>query len=96
MTRLKLVKKHRRKILSIAARRGASNIRLFGSVVRGEDKKVSDIDFLMHFTKGTTIFDRGGLIVELSEMLHCPVDVVSEKTIHPLIREEVLSTAIPL
>lgn len=71
-------------------------MRVFGSVIRGDDTEVSDIDFLMTFRVGTTLFDRGGLIVDLREHLGCDVDVVSDRTIHPIIRDEVLNSAMPL
>ncbi len=71
-------------------------MRVFGSVARGEDTSDSDIDLLMTFRPGTTVFDRGGLLIELQEVLGCPVDVVSEKTIHPSIRKSVLASAVPL
>jgi len=96
MSRLQLLKKKRQKILDLAQKRGGYNVRLFGSVVRGEDAGGSDIDFLMTFRTGTTLFDRSGLIVDLHEFLDCDVDVVSDKAIHPLIRDRVLHSAIPL
>ena len=96
MSRLQLLKKNRQKILDLAKKRGGSNVRLFGSVVRGEDAGESDIDFLVTFSAGTTLFDRGGLIVDLREFLGCDVDVVSDKAVHPLIRNKVFRSAIPL
>lgn len=96
MSRLQLLKKNREKILSLARRRGADNVRVFGSVARGEEREGSDIDFLMTFRKGTTLFDRGGLVSDLRELLGCDVDVVSDKTVHPLIRREVYLSAISL
>lgn len=94
--RLAFVKGHRREVLQIAARRGGANVRLFGSVLRGDDTQDSDIDLLISFRPGTSIFDRGGLLMELREALGCPVDVVSDKTIHPSIRKSVLASAVPL
>jgi len=96
MSRLQLLKKNREKILDLADKRGGYNVRVFGSVARGEESKSSDIDFLMTFRKGTTLFDRGGLLADLREYLGCDVDVVSDKTVHPLIRDEVLHCAIIL
>lgn len=71
-------------------------MRVFGSVARGEESGASDIDFLMTFRKGTTLFDRGGLVFDLREYLGCDVDVVSDKTVHPLIRDQVYDSAISL
>ncbi len=96
MSRLQLLKKNREKILSLADRRGAYNVRVFGSVVRGEENETSDVDFLMTFRKGTTLFDRGGLVSDLREFLGCDVDIVSDKTIHPLIQNEVYHSAVAL
>lgn len=94
--RLAFIRRHRRRVLQIAARRGGKNVRVFGSVVRGEERSDSDIDLLMSFRRGTTIFDRGGLLMELRETLGYAVDVVSEKTIHSSIRKSVLASAVPL
>jgi len=96
MSRLQFLKKNREKILALADRRGGYNVRVFGSVARGEENHASDIDFLMMFRKGTTLFDRGGLLVELSEYLGCNVDIVSDKALHPLIRDDVYHSAIAL
>jgi len=96
MSRLQFLKEHRGKILALADRRGGYNVRVFGSVVRGEESAASDIDFLMTFREGTTLFDRGGLVFDLREYLRCDVDVVSDKTVHPLIREEVYHSAVAL
>jgi len=96
MSRLRFLKQNREKILDLAGKRGGYNVRVFGSVARGEESKASDIDFLMTFRKGTTLFDRSGLLADLREYLGCDVDVVSDKTVHPLIRDEVLHCAIAL
>lgn len=96
MSRLQILKQNRQKILSLAERRGGTNVRIFGSVARGEEGQNSDIDFLMTFREGATLFDRGGLVVDLRELLGCDVDVVSDKTVHPLIRDEIQRTAIAL
>ncbi len=96
MSQLQLLRKNRQKILSLASRRGGHNVRVFGSVARGEESKESDVDFLMTFRKGTTLFDRGGLVSDLRDFLGCDVDVVSDKAIHPLIRNEVYLSAVSL
>jgi uncharacterized protein len=96
MSRLQLIRKNREKILTLASKRGAYNVRVFGSVAHGEECEGSDIDFLMTFRKGTTLFDRGGLVSDLRELLGCDVDVVSDKTVHPLIQREVYLSAISL
>ncbi len=94
--RLAYIQKNRQEILRISEKRGGRNVRVFGSVSRGTDTVNSDVDFLMNFEADTTLFDRSGLMIDLQELLGCPVDVVSEKSLHPLIRNEVLSSAVPL
>ena len=96
MSRLQFLKKNREQILALADKRGGYNVRVFGSVVRGEESETSDVDFLMTFRKGTTLFDRGGLVIDLRDYLGCDVDIVSDKTVHPLIRDEVCHSAIAL
>ena len=96
MTRLQFLMENRQKILALANKRGGSNVRVFGSVARGEERQGSDVDFLVTFQKGTTLFDRGGLVSDLQEYLGCDVDVVSDKTVHPLIRDAVYLSAISL
>ena len=87
------VKKHRAEILKIAARHGASNIRVFGSVARGDADDRSDIDFLVDLENGRSLFDLGGLLVDLEKLLGCSVDVVTENGLRPRIRERVLNEA---
>jgi predicted nucleotidyltransferase len=91
-----LLKSRREEILSIAARHGARNVRVFGSVARGEDDDKSDIDLLVEFESGRSLLDHAGLWLELQDLLGCKVDVVSERGIKPRIRERVLREAVPL
>ena len=90
-----LLKSRREEILSIAARHGARNVRIFGSVARGEDDDKSDIDLLVEFESGRSLLDHAGLWLELQDLLGCKVDVVSERGIKPRIRERVLREAVP-
>ena len=83
-------------IFRIAARRGASRVRVFGSVARGENDENSDIDFLVDLEPGRTLFDLSGLLADLQALLHHPVDVVTEKGLRPKIRERVVGEAITL
>jgi predicted nucleotidyltransferase len=69
---------NRAAIKDAAARHGASNVRLFGSVARGEALPGSDVDLLVTLEDGRTLFDIARLRVELEEMLHTPVDVVAD------------------
>jgi uncharacterized protein len=86
----------REEILQIAAKYGAYNIRIFGSVARREADINSDVDFLVEMEPGRSLFDLGGLLMELQEILGCQVDVVTEKGLRSRIRERVLSEAVPL
>lgn len=83
-------------ILNLAARYGAYNVRVFGSVARGEADEKSDIDFLVNMEKGRSLFDLGGLLMDLEELLGCNVDVVTEKGLRERIRDRVLKEAIAL
>lgn len=86
----------RREIVDLAARRGAHAVQVFGSVARGEQRPGSDIDLLVEFEPGRSLFDLGGLICDLEDLLGGPVDVVTEDELRPLVRERVLSDAVPL
>ncbi len=91
-----LLKEKREEILRIAAKHGARNVRVFGSVARGEAEEQSDIDFLVEMEPGRSLFDLGGLQYELEHLLGCPVDVVTERGLKARIRERVLREAAPL
>lgn len=84
---------HRHEILQLAAKYGAYNVRIFGSVARGKADADSDIDFLVEMEPGKTLFDLGGLLMELQELLPCRVDLVTEKGLRKRIRERVLEEA---
>lgn len=91
-----LLKTNRIEILKIAAKHGASNVRVFGSLARDEATENSDIDFLVEFDKNRSLFDHAALIIELQEFLGCKVDVVSVNGIKPRILDRVLKEAIAL
>lgn len=86
----------REDILRIASEYGVYDVRVFGSVARGEDDERSDIDFLVNMEKGRSLFDLGGLLMDLQDLLGRDVDVVTEKGLRERIRERVLREAIPL
>jgi hypothetical protein len=90
------VRLRRDDILRVAASRGARNIRLFGSIVRGEEDAKSDVDFLVDMEPGRSLLDMGGLLVDLQELLGCRVDLVSERGLRERIRDRVLKEAVPL
>ena len=91
-----LLKLKREDIVRAAARHGASNIRIFGSVARGEADDASDIDFLVEMAPGRSLLDMGGLLMDLRALLDRDVDVVSERGLRREIRDRVLREAIPL
>jgi uncharacterized protein len=86
----------REEILQIAARHGAHNIRIFGSVARGEASENSDIDFLIDLEQGRSLLDQAGLMVELEDLLGRKVDVVTEQSLYWLLRRRILKEARPL
>jgi predicted nucleotidyltransferase len=88
--------KKRTAILRIAASHGASNVRIFGSVARGEADRKSDVDFLVEMASGRSLLDLGGLSSDLEDLLGCRVDVVTERGLRERIRERVLREARPL
>ena len=85
----------RSEIRRIAAQHGATNVRVFGSVARGEDDETSDIDVLGKMEPVRSLFDMGGVLMELRDLLGCKVDLVSEhKDMRPHFRESVLGEAV--
>ena len=91
-----LVKTHREAILAIAARHGARNVRVFGSIARGEGGSESDVDLLVSFEPGRSLLDLIGLKHEVEDLVHRPVDVVTDRALSPYIRDEILAEAVPL
>jgi predicted nucleotidyltransferase len=83
-------------ILAIAAKHGAYNIRIFGSVVSGEAGPDSDIDFLVDAGPATSSWFPAGLILDLEKILGRRVEVVTEKALSPYIREYVIREVKPL
>ncbi|WP_414548102.1 nucleotidyltransferase family protein [Anabaena sp. CCY 0017] len=92
-----LLYEKREEILRIATQHGAYNLRLFGSVARGEETDASDIDFLVDYDldKISPWFP-GGLISDLENILNRKVDVVTPKSLHDLIRDKVFHEAVYL
>lgn len=91
-----ILSRRRDEILRIAASHGASNIRVFGSVARGEAGPDSDIDLLVDLERGRSLLDHAALKVDLEQLLERPVDVATERGLKPRIREHILREAIPL
>jgi uncharacterized protein len=90
-----LVAKHREAILALAAKHGATDVRIFGSVARGEDDEASDVDVLVKMEEGSSLLDMGELLMDLRDLLGCTVDVISEhKDLRPHFRENILRDAV--
>lgn len=90
------LRKKRKEILDTAARHGASEVRIFGSVARGESSDTSDVDFLVELEPGRSLLDHVALWQDLEELLGCKVDLVEPGGLHWYIRDRVLSEAVPL
>jgi predicted nucleotidyltransferase len=88
------VRRLRREILVAAAQHGARNIRVFGSVARGDADERSDVDFLVDLDPGRSLFDLAGLLVDLEDLLGRPVDVVTVRGLKSRIRARVLAEAV--
>ena len=96
MTSWEQLQAKRAEILRLAEQHGARNIRMFGSVARGEATEESDVDFLVDLEPGRSLLALGGLLMDLRELLGCPVDVVTEKGLKERLRPRVLQEARPL
>ena len=90
------VKSKRNQIMQAAKNRGVRQIRLCGSVARGDQSPDSDVDFLVAFEPGRSLLDHGGLLMDLQDILGCKVHVISEGSLSPRYRERVLSEALSL
>jgi len=96
MKTIALLKEKRSEIIRIAQVNGVIKLSLFGSVVRGEDNENSDVDFLVEFEEGRTLFDLIRLKQELESLLKKSVDVVTEESVHPLLKERIKTEAIQI
>ncbi len=90
------IRQKREEIRRIAAEHGAVNIRVFGSVARGEETPDSDLDLLIDVGPKTSSWFPAGLILDLEKLLGCRVEVVTEKSLNPSFREQVLREAIQI
>lgn len=91
-----LLKLKREEILRIAAKHGARNVRIFGSVVRGEAGPESDLDLLVELEPDRSLFDHAELVEDLEVLLGRKVDVVTENGVYWLLRRRILKEAKPL
>ena len=91
-----IIEDKKEQVLALAARHGASNVRVFGSVATGTADQDSDIDFLVDLEKGRSLFDLGGLLMDLQKLFGRKVDVVTENGLHWYIKDRILSEAKPI
>lgn len=92
-----VVRARREEILQIAERHGARNVRLFGSVARGDAGPDSDVDLLVDVGERRSSWFPAGLVGDLEDLLGRRVDVVSGlERVHPIVREQILRDAVPL
>ncbi len=92
----KALAEHREQILGIAAARGASNVRVFGSVLNGRDHDGSDLDLLVDIPKGTSLLKIVGLQLDIEDALGVKVDLCTERELHPDLKDRILAEAQPL
>lgn len=93
---LENIKAKKASITRLCQQYHAENIRVFGSVARGESTENSDIDFLVSFLPNASLFDQAGLIEDLSDLFQRKVDVVSERVVNPHLQQIINSEALPL
>ena len=91
-----LIETHRTELLALAHRRGVTGVRVFGSMSRGDGNDSSDVDLLVTLAPGTSALALGGLLLDAQELLGRCVDVVTEASLHPALRERVMVGAVLL
>ena len=91
-----LIEQHRSEIRTIAERHGLRNVRVFGSMARGDATDASDVDLLVSLPPDRTGLALGGMLVDVQDLLHRRVEVVTERGLHPALRQRVLTEARPL
>lgn len=91
-----LIEEHRAEILTLAARHGVRDVRIFGSMSRDDADDASDVDLLVSLPPGRTGLALGGLLMDVQKLLRRRVDVVTERGLHPALRDRVLKEAQPL
>ena len=93
---LEELRRQKDRIVALAERHGAHNVRVFGSVARGQANPGSDVDLVVDFERGRSLMDHGELMMDLEEVLGCRVEVVSERGLRDRFRARVLADAVPL
>ncbi len=90
------VRSHKTEILRLATLHGVKNIRLFGSVARGQTTAASDVDFLVEMEPGHGLFDLSGFKLDMEDLLGCPVDVATPGAIDPRMKDRIYADLQPL
>lgn len=93
---MRMLTERRTQILALAERYRAGDVRVFGSVARNENSEESDVDLLVKTKRGCSLFDLGGLLEDLKDLLRCEVDLVTEDGLKPRLRDRVMAEAKPL
>lgn len=96
MSTLEMLKKSRAEILAIAAKHGASNVRIFGSVVRGEDTEESDVDVLVDMAADRSLYDLVGFQQEIEALVGRKADGLTENGLNRYLKDRILAEAAPL
>lgn len=91
-----LIETHRNELLALAHKRGVTGLRVFGSMSRGDSNDNSDVDLLVTLAPGISALALGGLLLDAQELLGRRVEVVTEASLHPALRERVMAGAVPL
>ncbi len=86
----------REKIIDILRRNDVKRASFFGSIVRGEMNKESDVDLLVEFEGRKSLLDISGLKIDLEDALNRRVDVVTYRSLHPLLKEKILAEQVPI
>ena len=93
---IQMLQERRDAVLEIARRHGVTSVRVFGSIARGDESAESDIDLLVTAGPEVSPWFPAGLVLDLEELLGRHIDVVTEKGLNPLLRDQVLTEAVPL
>ena len=96
MSEFQEIQQKKKEILLVAQQHGIVNIRIFGSVARGDDNLQSDVDLLVDLEQGRTLFDLGGALIKLQDLLGRKVDIVTERGLHWYLKEKIMKEAKPL
>jgi len=91
-----LITTNKATILKLAQQHGIRNVRLFGSMVRDDATNESDVDFLVDLEEGRDLFDLGELLMDLQDLLHRKVDLVTESSLNTKIGNQILEEAVSL